>query len=909
MESVQIQSMGALAEVVEAAADVVDDLGSFTLADIEKIIKSSALTKKDITEAIRESSTGQSSSVRDGVFTKKDITDAIREALTQSVLPVRDSSVLVRSQVKAEDVREARGGSGSSKNTTSGSDDLSWLSDSSKSSRKGGPSLQLSDKYHKLLNLLDTATHRPLKLLDMGVELLAKGADKALSVGAGLLGKGAGKLLGGLFKRGGGKKDDFFGSNDKEEGAGGDSRGESGFFVSGSQGREQSASVTSNGFGSVSGPLPGFVGDDFQTATAQGDFPFNFFNAAPDSFSSDRPEGVAGATSYDRGFARPATPLYPDMRPAESFGYTVLSNGVSGESSMGVGSNSLGVLANAGESLQGPSPVLAPLSPPPEFSSGSGPLLLPPPSSVSTPVFNSPLLPSPVSSSLPVPFVSEPGSASNSEAVNPFSGFFGLGELAGASTPGGATTADNLMVNSMESDMRANDILFRTFDEPERSDFGKFLDFQISGGTGAQGRSNDKGLLSELFGGLLFTGLLFTLPVIIRGVIDFLQSPSFQKLKDFVTGPLTKVATFAWNKAEEVITWATGPLWDEVLLPAMNWFKTEFLPNVVEPIIKVSTATVGGFLKSLGKFFNHEMSFMELMFGDESFGAILGREIAKALGVSEDSPITGILENAGRFGVPAAKLGSIVGPALFGMSPLVGALTFGVGATVVSSLFELMTANTNKAMGLDSLDLSTPEGQAAALERAQVLGAAMPGVPGMEASPVTGESVEKAIARVENLRRGWYELRHPTPEKQYLNLVSSGVSPLDARVFADEYASTYVPYEIYASTTAGGVSAEATSVGEVEDAIVTSDGQVIKTSPEDSIYAFKGDVSIAPVQSGGGGVSMAPANTMREFSGSPAGYNNQQSSVSSNVTNNYISQSNFNLSDLLPGSEFDPVGV
>jgi hypothetical protein len=54
---------------------------------------------------------------------------------------------------------------------------------------------------------------------------------------------------------------------------------------------------------------------------------------------------------------------------------------------------------------------------------------------------------------------------------------------------------------------------------------------------------------------------------------------------------------------------------------------------------------------------------------------------------------------------------------------------------------------------------------------------------------------------------------------------------------------------------------------------------------------------------------MAPANAMREFSGSPAGYNSQQSSVTNNVTNNYINQSNFNMSDLFPGSEFDPVGV
>jgi hypothetical protein len=110
------------------------------------------------------------------------------------------------------------------------------------------------------------------------------------------------------------------------------------------------------------------------------------------------------------------------------------------------------------------------------------------------------------------------------------------------------------------------------------------------------------------------------------------------------------------------------------------------------------------------------------------------------------------------------------------------------------------------------------------------------------------------------------------------------------------------------STESLGDASNATPNISVEDAIITSDGQVIRTDPEDNIYTFKGDVSIAPANAQGG-VSMAPANTTREFSGSPVGYNNQQSSVVNNVTNNYINQSNFNLSDLLPGSEFDPVGV
>jgi hypothetical protein len=85
---------------------------------------------------------------------------------------------------------------------------------------------------------------------------------------------------------------------------------------------------------------------------------------------------------------------------------------------------------------------------------------------------------------------------------------------------------------------------------------------------------------------------------------------------------------------------------------------------------------------------------------------------------------------------------------------------------------------------------------------------------------------------------------------------------------------------------------------DIEDAIITSDGQVIHTDPEDSIYAFKGAVSIAP------------ANSTREFSGSPINNDNSQSnSTTNNITNNYVSQANFNLADLFPASEFDPVGV
>jgi hypothetical protein len=212
---------------------------------------------------------------------------------------------------------------------------------------------------------------------------------------------------------------------------------------------------------------------------------------------------------------------------------------------------------------------------------------------------------------------------------------------------------------------------------------------------------------------------------------------------------------------------------------------------------------------------------------------------------------------------------------VFGMNPLVGALVFGAAATGISSLFELMNANAIKGLGLEDLDLSSSEGMAEATVRLEGLDSANSGGGGSHPVP---RDVDKDLARVEAV----------------LNVFDRVIG------WVKDLPSSLV-------TLFGGPNLEGMPV---DDAIITSEGQVIHTDPEDSIYAFKGDVAIAPAGSGGSGeVSMAPANAVRGYSGSPSGYGNQQSNVTNNVTNNYINQSNFNLSDLFPGSEFDPVGV
>jgi hypothetical protein len=82
-----------------------------------------------------------------------------------------------------------------------------------------------------------------------------------------------------------------------------------------------------------------------------------------------------------------------------------------------------------------------------------------------------------------------------------------------------------------------------------------------------------------------------------------------------------------------------------------------------------------------------------------------------------------------------------------------------------------------------------------------------------------------------------------------------------------------------------------------EDAIITSDGQVIETDPEDSIYAFKGSVSIAP------------ANQMREYSGGSFGGDSDAGRSRGGDINNFFNNSNYDFTGMLPVPVFDPVGV
>jgi hypothetical protein len=787
MEAVRIQSMDVLAEVVEAATDAVGNLGSVSLADIEKLIKNTTLTKKDITEAIRD-------------------------AFTQPVLMVRDNTILVRAQVKANAVQEASkksSVSSSDKETKPASNDWSWMDGDSKAKGGGGPLFHIYENYKKMVDLMDVATHRPLKLIDMGVDLLAKGADK---------------LFGKAFKKGGKKESGggFFGSG---AGKSSDYEPDSSF----SRGAPQTASVESDGFGSIFNAGPGFASDDYQTATVQGGVPFSFFGAAPEPFS---------AQPKDSWFSTQAS----------AFGQ----------------------------------PLLFPASDSEETEEDSG--------------------------------------AS-------FSGLFsGFGGSKGGSSDS-VSTADTLEVDAMESDIQANKMLFKTFDEPEKSDFGKFLDFQISGGSGGQEKSKANGLLQSIFEGFLLAGLLFALPFIVSSVIPFIKGTLIpfiegpfltfvqvagrvlgkigEKIFPFILNVLTAMGRWldangerVWGVIEKTLTaiggWLYGtavsvwPYIEKAVVAVAGW-----VSGTAWPAIKDAATAIGGWLVSNGP---------------GIWGAIAGAAKAIAGWVQTDG-WPAFKDALGKFQVFISGtlwpfLKNIAGPTIgFQLVNVIG---------LVGDLFSLFSEGANP---LEVIANSVTRVKNSLVMAALAAKATITGNP-----LLLQASSAAALFKTSSPENKDSEFVLDSKSNKLYAVSAADMALLTRQGMVQDSGSSF--YKVLGPAISGGwerlapskqlitdFSSDPVDADEdVGDAIITSDGQVIHTDPEDNIYAFKGNVSISPANSGTD-VSVNPANSVREFSGSPADRGNQQANVVNNVTNNYLSQSNFNLSDLFPGSEFDPVGV
>jgi hypothetical protein len=967
MESVRIQSMDVLAEVIEAATDVVGDVGSITLADIEKLIKRSALTKKDIT-------------------------DAIRDALIQPVLPVRDSSVLVRSQVKAGDIQEA-----SRKKVVStvddGDDGLNW-SESGEDKKRGsfktggsrGPFQPVYEGYQKLMGLMETATQRPLRLIDMSVAFLAKSADKVLGLGAGLLGLGLGKVFGRNGRRG--EKEDFFGpavggSSDKP-GEGYQNDSDSPTF--GRRAPVQTASISSGGFDSIFNAVPGFVSDDYQTARVQGASQFSFFGGDPDLFS-----GGVGARGSPGGPAQSA-----DLRSMQSFGQFFTPAGVS-DISVNVppvtfpsipdvvvnpfmpGAVPVPMLGPSEASpVSGLSPVfgtgeaspvsgLVPMLGPSEASPASGlvpvPMLGPSeaspvsglspmfgtgeasPVSGPVPMLNN-LLPSPapsfgqdaaslVPSGGPLaPLISGSKEDSGVGAGSLLPGFPGFPGFGGGES-GKVSTEDNLASEVMESDLRANKMLFRTFDEPEKSDFGKFLDNQITGGTGGKGESKAKGLLSAIFEGFLLAGLLFALPFIVDKVIPFIKDD----LVPFIKGPFLDFVKAAGGFLGTM--WEhMGPVVISVIKAVGGWLKANgediwkaigqaagaiggWLTTSVWPAVEKAAKAVGGWLTTsawpaieraagaIGKWLKAEV-WPEV----EKAAVAIGEWVDKTAWPAFSEAMSNFGEFITETLWPFLK--EVGGPAF------VSSLVNSFGA--VGDLFNTLSG---KMSLLDYGESLVTRVSNRVRLGATTAGAAVAAVFGEEGDFLSERAKIDAQGTAIITRHNagselgsrfyldyetgeMYRVRKGVDREPFIGAINDYMWPLqswgsvkDASVLSKyaDVVGTVGALGSGSSVKDAGVEGTVEGVKSgtsVEDAIITSEGQVIHTDPEDNIYAFKGDVSIAP------------ANRTREFSGSPVAYNSQQSSVvnNNNVTNNYnVLQSIFNGQGLLPGSEFDPVGV
>jgi hypothetical protein len=436
-----------------------------------------------------------------------------------------------------------------------------------------------------------------------------------------------------------------------------------------------------------------------------------------------------------------------------------------------------------------------------------------------------------------------------------------------------------------------------------------------------------------LFEGAILAGLLFALPFIVDKVIPFVQDT----LIPFIKGPfsdfarvlggfvkegfdtvwpyvgqafsaiggwlsnnsekiwsavgktfsvigsvLSIVGPFVWGAVEGVFT-AMGNWWDAngtgvlvaikgIFTSIGNWVSEnkegiwnsisgaissfgDFITEIFWPFLKEVGAPL--FISNLMNVFGAVGDLFRLLSGDLSVGSFLDSLATRWLNTVNNSL-------AGLGVVASGVLGGGFVKDNFLLS----------GATELAQGYAIVGRN-NAGVNLGSsfyLDRSTGE---------------MYRVPAKESTVLEGEGVVKGIGPHDS--RGWGEV----VDSSKLPSSATMVGVVEALRPEETWENFGIPY----------VRSEENSLGpepqpqKIDDGVITSDGKVIQTSPEDNIYAFKGDVSIAP------------ANSMREFSGSPVSYNNSQTHSTSNVTNNYISQSNFNLADLFPASEFDPVGV
>ena len=459
----------------------------------------------------------------------------------------------------------------------------------------------------------------------------------------------------------------------------------------------------------------------------------------------------------------------------------------------------------------------------------------------------------------------------NNIASSKFSTGFGLGRgfegrlpsvdsggLFGKLTGKGATSSEeNLDEKSKRTGIKADNALFDTFDKPEKSHFGMFLDDQISGGGGGVFGGRAKSLLESLMGPILVIAFL-ALVKLLPEIISFFRDKFLPFIKE-------KFIPFVRQVAEVL-----GPIVDGLLSLASGIFS-----RVLSDILAVMRGDV---------------SFMDYVLRGGIFDSI-ATAVVEWLGSVfkiENFPNTA----GGRFltsmfagGLPAAVLGAKLGALVPGLGPIGGAIIGFVGGTLVNSLIrnrqdtrrsresivqEYGTGVEGATEILADMDVvSYTELARYGINAATVNTALGLGNSSREfGSMVTGASLEQLRQRVRRLRE---ERRTLDEDEADLEAYVDSINPSeeqDARVRTS-----------------------------VRDAVITSKGEVIQTHPDDNIYAFKGDVSINP------------SNPTREFSG----FSNSTSvasgdSASQNITHNHYS-SNYNMDGMTPFSDFCPVGV
>ena len=394
------------------------------------------------------------------------------------------------------------------------------------------------------------------------------------------------------------------------------------------------------------------------------------------------------------------------------------------------------------------------------------------------------------------------------------------------------TSEDNIEEEAAITGMKADNVMFDTFDDPEKSSFGSFLGDQMKERDAIDDAEDKLNFLNVLFQALMVGGFLLLLPMIPNMIKVFTED-----IKPFIDNI---VGIFA-------------PL--------------------VDSIATITFSTASQWFESIGALFRGEISLLSFLVGENSLQRILADTIISYLGI--EGVAANIITNAATFGVPAAILGAAAGrfiPGLRLLPPGVNALLFGVAATLSATGIQSL----RRFLGggpVDFTDLDTAWNEGGDAFR----------------DDMSDEELWEFIRRRSPHPNTVFHLLGNDPGGLHSALVDRfSIFPM---MFSYDRAMAALNSSDF-NEDAPFFQAYQNALSEVyvDDAIITSDGQVIHTHPDDTIYAFKGDVAINPLD----------------------GYGNTQGISQANTPNggiNYYSNSNYDLDGFSPYSEFSPVSA